>query len=129
MKKYRFILGLTLSVLSTVWLVYLVLQPLAIRSARRGAVALAAIAFCIGIGMMMLDTFFRNPQREALEAERLLLREEILAMLPEAAVSRQELDIYINETLGKIGFLGLDFGELARIKVHLQRKIAQRREE
>jgi len=135
MRNYRFILGLTLSILSAVWLVYLVRQPVIVSvidsnlSGIKGKVSTAVILFCAGIGLILFDTFTRNPQREKLEAEKDLLRGEILAMLPDAEESQQELQIYINQTLGKTGILGLELNELERVKNHVQRKIGERLEE
>jgi hypothetical protein len=135
MKNYRFILGLTLSILSTVWLAYLVRQPVIVSvidsnlSGIKGKVSAAVISFCVGIGLILFDTFTRNPQREKLEAEKKFLRGEILAMLPDAEESQQELQIYINQTLGKTGILGLELNELERVKNHVRRKIAERLEE
>lgn len=135
MKNYRFILGLTLSILSMVWLVYLVRQPVTVGiidsnlSGIKGKVSTAVILFCVGIGLMLFDTFSRNPQREKLEEEKKLLRDEILAMLPDAEESQQELQTYINQTLGKTGILGLELNELERVKKHVQRNIVERLEE
>jgi len=135
MKNQRFILGLSLSILSTVWLVYLARQPVIVSvidsnlSGIKGSVSTAVILFCVGIGLILVDTFTRNPQREKLEEEKHLLREEILAMLPEAEESPQELSVYINETLGKTGILGLELNELERVKNHVRRKINDKLEE
>ena len=135
MKNYRFILGLTLSILSTVWLVYLVRQPVIVSvvdsnlSGIKGKVSIAVILFCVGIGLILFDTFTRNLQHEKLEAEKELLRDEILAMLPHASESQQELQVYIYQTLGKTGILSLELNELERVKNHSQRKIAERLEE
>jgi hypothetical protein len=129
MKEYRFILGLATSLFSGAWLIYLVLLPLPIRSVRRGEVAFAAMFFCVGIGVMLLDTLTRNHFHEQLEDEQTSLQDEILAMLPDARVTREELSLYISETLGSVGFLGLDLDQLERIKVHLQRKIDERHED
>jgi hypothetical protein len=109
--------------------VYLVRQPVIVSvvdsnlSGIKGKVSTAVILFCVGIGLILFDTFTRNPQREKLEAEKELLRREILALLTEAEESQQELQVYINQTVGKTGISGLELNELERVKNHIQRKI------
>lgn len=91
-------------------------------SAKRGGVAIAAILFFVGIGLILFDTLTRNPRLEKLEEQRRVLREEIYAMLPDVDESQQELNIYINETFGKTGISGLDLNELNRVKKSIQLK-------
>ena len=129
MKKYRFILGLTLAVFSSAWLIYLVRLPLAApfgqpsRSALKGEVALAVISFCFGVGLILFDAFLRNPRLEELEKEEKALRSEILASLSETPESQQELNAYINQVFGKTGIFGLRLDELERLKSHVERKV------
>ena len=129
MKRFRFPFGLILSVSSALWLIYLVNLPLTgpfgsrNLSHSRGDVAMAAFLFCIGMALILVDTFASNPRLEKAEEQENALREEILAMLPEAGESREELEVYIGKTLGTIGMYGLSVNELEHIKQHLHQKI------
>lgn len=84
---------------------------------------MAAFLFCIGMALILVDTFASNPRLEKAEEQENALREEILAMLPEAGESREELEVYIGKTLGTIGMYGLSVNELEHIKQHLHQKI------
>ena len=120
--NWWFISGLLLSILSASWLVYLVnFAP--VRSLVQGAM----ILFCVGIGLILFDTFSSNPRREKLEAEEESLREEILAMLRDANESQHGMNDYVYQTIGKPGILSLERGELERVKEYLQDRIKHQR--
>lgn len=128
MKNYRFVSGLILSILSTIWLIFLVGQPVIVSvidsnlSGIKGKVSTAVTLFCIGIGLILFDTFTRNPRLEKLDEEMKALRAEIFAMLTEAGESQQDLNIFIYQTLGKTGISGLELNEFEQVKRYIQRK-------
>lgn len=93
MKKYAFILGVTLSVLSTIWLIFRVWLPTVgqigerTRSTARGEVSIAIILFCVGIILILLEAVWNNPRLKKEKKELDELKAEILMMLPESGKS------------------------------------------
>jgi curved DNA-binding protein CbpA len=121
--NWHFISGLLLSILSASWLVYLVNSPVWQLRRVRARVEMALILFCVGIGLILFDIFSSKPRHTKLNAEKEFLREEILAMLPDAQESQRGLNDFVNQTIGKPGILSLELNELERVKEYLQNRI------
>ena len=131
MKRYRFVIGLALSLVGLAIIIGAGAgKPAMGLPGWRAGIApvhlawmLGAVFCLLGLTLIMKETFWRNPNRERIERAEMAVRREILETLHQTGLSQTELSELIVNLFGRTGLFGLNLDQLQQLHNNLVRRI------